>query len=201
MANANIPRGLQPYSYRSGAPWGGAVRVYYVPVGNGTALYLGDPVLNITNSSDGNGIQTVEIATAASTNQVLGAFMGRANNAGITTIPVLQSDHVYLPASTAAYIYVCDDPDLLYEIQEDSVGGSMVSGVSGQNASLVAGSGSTVTSFSGWQLDSSTVSPSDLQLRIVQALQSVDNTVGSANAKWLVNLNFGIHPWTNSSGI
>ena len=64
MANPNTPYGLRPYAYMSGAPYNGAVRTYYVPVGNATALFLGDPVVLITNSSDGNGIPTVEIATA-----------------------------------------------------------------------------------------------------------------------------------------
>jgi len=40
MANANTPRGLQPYAYSWGAPYNGAARVYYVPAGNATALYL-----------------------------------------------------------------------------------------------------------------------------------------------------------------
>lgn len=201
MANANTPRGLQPYSYRSGAPWGGAVRVYYVPVGNATALYLGDPVITVTNSSDGNGIQAVNIATAAGTNMILGAFMGRANNAGQLTIPVTQGQNVYLPAATAAYVYVSDDPNLLYMAQEDSVGGSMVSGVSGQNVSLIAGAGSTQSAQSGWQLDSSTVATSQLQMRIVQGLQEVDNVIGTTNAKWLTIINQGIHPWTSTTGI
>jgi hypothetical protein len=200
VANPNTPYGLRPYAYQSGAPYNGAVRTYYVPSGNGTALYLGDPVVNITNSSDGNGIQTVEIATAAGTNQIIGAFMGISNNAGLSTITLLQSQTPYLAADQAAYIYVCDDPFLLYAVQEDSVGGSMVSGVSGQNVSLVAGAGSTVTSQSGWQLDSSTVATSDFQMRIIQGLQEIDNTIGSANAKWLCKINQGIHPFTNSTG-
>lgn len=200
MANPNTPYGLRPYSYMSGAPWGGAVSTYYVPVGNATALFLGDPVMLVTNSSDGNGIQTAEIATAAGTNQVLGAFLGRANNAGQAVIPVLQGNNVYLPAATAAYIYVSDDPFLLYALQEDSIGGAMVSGVSGQNASLVAGAGSTVTSMSGWQLDSSTVTPgSTLQMRIIRMLQQTDNAVG-VNAKWLCKINDTIHPFTNPTG-
>ena len=204
MANPNTPRGIIPYAYRSGAPYNGAVRTYYVPVGNGTALYIGDPVILITNSGDGNGIQTVEIATAGTTNTtltyaILGAFMGRSNNAGQTTIPVLQSDHVYLPASTAAYVYVSDDPSLLYWVQEDSVGGALTSGKAGQNAPLVAGAGSTTTSFSGWQLQSQTVGTTAYQMRIVEGLQEVDNTIGSANAKWLCYINN--HPWTQTTGI
>lgn len=201
MANPNTPYGLRPYSYQSGAPYNGAVRTYYVPVGNGTALYVGDPVILVTNSSDGNGVQTVGIASAASTNPILGAYLGRSNNAGRATIPVLQSASVYLPASTAAYVYVCDDPDLLYAIQEDGAGGAMVSGVSGQNASLIAGSGSTVSGQSGWMLDSSTVTTSSLQMRIIQALQEVDNTAGAAYCKWLTRINFGYHPFFNATGI
>ena len=65
----------------------------------------------------------------------------------------------------------------------------------------IAGSGSTVTAQSGWQLDSSTVATSALQMRIIQGLQEVDNTIGSANAKWLTTINFGIHPWTITTGI
>lgn len=189
MANVNAASGFQPYAYAWGAPWGGAVRTYYVPVGNGTALYLGDPVQIITNSSDGNGVQTCEIATAGGGATCSGVFMGISNNAGQTTIPVLQSESVYLPASTAAYIYVADDPFLLFRAQEDGVGGAMVSGASGRNADMVAGSGSTVTGLSGWQIDSSTLATTNtLQLRIIQLLQQSDNAVGLA-AKWLVKLN------------
>jgi len=189
MANANTPYGLRPYSYVWGAPYAGAVRVYAVPANNGTALYYGDPVKLITNSSDGNGVQNVVIGTAAGGAYTLGSFMGIANNAGQTTIPVLQNQTPYLAASQAAYVYVVDDPFVLYAIQEDSVGGAMVSGASGRNADLIAGSGSTVTSQSGWLLDSSTLQTTNtLQLRIIQLLQEVDNAVGTY-AKWLVKLN------------
>jgi hypothetical protein len=203
MANANSPRGIIPYAYRSGAPYNGACRTYYVPSGNMTALYIGDPVILITNSGDGNGVQTVGIATAGTTNTtltyaILGAFMGRANNAGQTTIPLLQSDHPYLPASTAAYVLVSDDPTLLYWVQEDSVGGALTSGAAGRNAALVAGTGSTYTSYSGWQLQSSTINTTALQMRIVELLQEADNAIG-VNAKWLTYINN--HPWTQTTGI
>lgn len=199
MANANTPRGLQPYSYRSGAPWGGAMRTYYVPVGNPTALFLGDPVISITNSSDGNGVQAVGIASAGGGAQILGAFMGISNNAGIPTITLLQNQTPYLAADQAAYVYVTDDPYLLYWVQEN---GAMVAGASGRNADMVAGTGSTVTSESGWQLNSSTLqTTSTLQMRIIEGLQEVDNTIPGTNAKWLVSINDGIHPWTAGTGI
>lgn len=201
MANPNTPYGLRPYAYMSGAPYNGAVRTYYVPSGNATALYLGDPVMLVTNSSDGNGVQTAEIASAGNSAQVLGAFQGISNNAGQATITLQQTQTPYLAAGQAAYIYVSDDPFLLYCIQEDSVGGSMVSGASGRNANLVAGSGSTVSSMSGWMLDSSTLATTAaLQLRIIQALQEADNVVATSFAKWLVKINQAIHPFTNATG-
>jgi|HubBroStandDraft_1064217.scaffolds.fasta_scaffold16794_2 hypothetical protein len=204
MANTNAPFGIRPYAYRSGAPYNGAVRTYYVPVGNATALYFGDPVVLITNSGDGNGVQTVEIATAGSTSgisltyAILGSFQGISNNAGQTTIPLLQSATPYLPASTAAYIYVADDPTLLYIGQEDSVGGALASGAAGRNVSLVAGAGSTVTSQSGWQLQSSSLNTTALQFRLIQLLQESDNAQGT-NARWLGFINN--HPWTQTTGI
>jgi hypothetical protein len=175
------------------------MRTYYVPVGNATALYLGDPVISITNSSDGNGVQAVVIATAGGGAQILGAFMGISNNAGLTPITLLQSQTPYLAASQAAYVYVTDDPTLLYWVQEN---GAMVAGASGRNADLVAGSGSTVTSESGWQLASSTLNiTSTLQMRIIEGLQKVGDTIPGTNGKWLVSINDGIHPWTAGTGI
>lgn len=204
MANPNTPYGLRPYAYMSGAPWGGAVRTYYVPSGNATALYLGDPV-NFTYSSDGNGIPVCEIATAGAAHQIVGAFLGISNNAGLpaNVITLLQSQTPYLAASQAAYIYVSDDPFLLYAIQEDSSGGAIASNsAAGGNANLVSGSGSTVTSQSGWQLQSSSVtntgSDGTKQLRIIQALQEVDNAIG-VNCKWLVKINQAISAFTQTA--
>lgn len=196
MANPNTPYGLRPYAYASGAPYNGAVQVYYVPVGNATALYMGDPVTVVTNSSDGNGVPTVAIGTAGGGAYITGCFVGRANNAGQATIPVLQSNNVYLPASTAAYVYVADDPNLVFAIQED---GAMVTGASSRNADLVAGTGSTVTAQSGWQLSSASLqTTATLQLRIMRMLQETDNAVGT-NAKWLCRIN--LHTVTHTLGV
>ena len=41
MANANSPFGLRPYADSQGKYVSGAGRVYYVPAGNATALYIG----------------------------------------------------------------------------------------------------------------------------------------------------------------
>jgi hypothetical protein len=202
MPNVNSPFGLRPYSMKSGAPYNGATRTYYVPASNPTALFIGDPVTTVTNSSDGNGVQTVQIATAGASGTILGAFQGITNNAGQRVITLQQTATPYLPAGVAAYVHVCDDPDTLYLVQEDSAASAfMVSGASGRNGLMLAGTGSTLTSNSGWTMQSASLATTAAhQLRIVQLLQQPDNAIG-VYAKWLVKINAGIHPFDVALGI
>jgi hypothetical protein len=183
MANTNIARGLVPVRHRNGAPYNGAYNVYYVPASDGTALYVGDPVKFVTDSSDAGGIQTVTAASAG--NPLLGAVVGLVT-AGDVPIAVTRDSLMYRAASTAAYVLVADDPTILFEIQEDGDGGVMTVGAVGRNADLVSGTGNTNTGRSGWQLDSSTLGTGSAQVRIVAPVQRPDNDPTSAYAKWLV---------------
>src|SRR3990167_8968541 len=186
MANVNLARGLIPVRYISGAPYNGAANVYYVPSTYATALYRGDPVIHVTDASDTNGVPTVARATAAGGNYMIGVMIGVVAH-GEPPANVLATDPIYHAASTAGYILVADDPYLLYEIQEDSVGGVMTVGAAGRNADLVAGTGSTVTGYSGFQLDSSTLATTNtLQLRIRRPVERADNDPTLDYAKWLV---------------
>jgi len=183
MANTNMPRGLTPVRHRNGAPYNGAFNVYFVPASDGTALYVGDPVKFVTDASDAGGIQTVTAASAG--NVLLGAVVGLVT-AGDIPVAVTRDTLMYRAASTAAYVLVADNPDLLFEIQEDGVGGVMTVGAVGRNADIVSGSGNTVTGRSGWQLDSSTLGTGTAQCRIVAPVQRPDNDPTADYAKWLV---------------
>jgi len=181
-----------PYRYTWGQPYNGAANIYSVPSGNATAIYLGDPVI-ATGASDANGIPVIKQGTAGGGAVNLGVFVGIVDGGapGTAVIPVTQGLPVYVPASTAQYVLIADDPNLLFWIQEDSVGGSIATATAGtKNADLVSGSGSTITGWSGWMLDSSTIQTTNtLQMRIVQGLQETDNTIGTSFAKWLVKFN------------
>lgn len=180
MANSNAPTGFKPVRYKSGAPYNGAANTYFVPAADSTALYIGDPVI-VAGSADADGIPTATIATAASAGRVTGAIVGIVPSPTITT--------KYRPASTACYILVADDPDLLFECQEDAVGGALAAVDVGLNADMIAGTGSTVTGLSAWQLDTSTkATTATLQLRIFAFAQRPNNVIG-ANAKVLVRFN------------
>ena len=182
MPNTNSAFGLKPVRYASGAPYNGACNRYFVPASDGTALFDGDPVI-INGTGDANGVPGAIIATAGATNRITGVVVGFEPLTTPTT-PL-----GYRAASTACYILVADDPNLLFEIQEDAVGGALAVTDIGLNADLVAGTGSTYTKRSGWQLDTSTkATGATLQLRIDSFQQRVDNEVG-ANAKILVRIN------------
>ena len=197
MANANTPFGLRPVRHRNGAPYNGAATRYFVPASDSTALYLGDPV-QIAGSSDADGIATVTRATAAGGNYVLGAVVGvdPVEGAGAGG----RDSTTYRVASTARYVWVADDPDIVFEIQEDGVGGALAAANVGQNVDLVSGSGSTITGLSGFQADSSTAATTNtLQMRILGFAQKIGNEPGNANAK--IEVVFNLHQSRNLTGI
>lgn len=197
MANTNTPFGLRPIRHINGAPYNGAATRYYVPASDGTALYIGDPVI-LAGSADANGIASVTKATAAGGNYMLGPVVAvdPVEGAGASG----RDSTVYRAASTERYVWVADDPDLVFEMQEDGVGGALAAADVGLNADWIAGTASTVTGLSGAMLDTSTKATTNtLQLRILGFKQSVDNEVGVANAKVLVAIN--LHTRRNLTGI
>jgi len=188
MPNTSAPFGLDPIRYRDGKNYTGQCTRYYVPSSDGTALYKGDPV-QLAGSADANGIPTVTRATAAGGNYFLGVVVGFE--------PDRQIPLTYRPASIGMYVLVADDPDLMFAIQEDAVGGALAVTDVGLNVDLIAGSGSTYTGLSGFLLDTSTKgTTATLQLKI-EAIDALD--IGSTYQKALVSAN--LHQRNNTTGI
>ncbi len=206
MANANIAKGLIPYRRTTGEPYNGAGNIYYVPASYGVNLFVGDPVQIVTASADLQGIPAVQIVTAGNgtdsgiaTYGVLGAIVGVIPG-GEPQIAVTRDLPVYHPASTAGYVLVSDDPDMLYMVQENgNMGTGTVGAVAGpgKNVDLVSGAGSTVTGYSGWTIGSASLSVNALQMRVIRMLEQADNALGT-NAKWLCRIN--LNQLTNTTG-
>lgn len=176
MANADTPRGLWPVRYFGGAPYNGAARLYHVPSTDATAIYIGDPV-KLAGSADADGVPTVQQAAAGDT--LIGVVVGVQAETHAST--------VYRAASTARYVWVADDPDLLFAVQEDSDGGALAATDVGNNADLVIGTGSTTTGYSAAEIDSSTKATTTAQVRVVELYRAPDNEIGT-NAVWLVRI-------------
>lgn len=191
MANADVPRGLTPVRYLSGAPYNGAVNVYHIPATDtNAAAYIG-ALVKLTGGADANGVATVT-ANVATGNPVVGVVVG--------VVPDTASSTIYRANSTARYVFVADDPNLLFEVQEDSDGGALAATAAGATCCLTGfTSGSTTTGLSSIELDSSTLSETsdtDDDVRIIGLVRRADNAIG-ANAKWLVRLN--VHQYVNAA--
>ena len=177
MANIDAPSGLRPVKHLDGSPYNGAFNRYYVPSSDSTAIFVGDAVVS-AGSSDADGVASVAQASAG----------GNVRGVVVGIEPITDESTIYRAASTERYVYVADSPDLIFEVQEDSVGGDLAAANVGQNADIVVGSGSTAAGRSAMELDSSTATASAAQLRILGLSPKADNEIGT-NAKWLVMIN------------
>ncbi len=181
MANSNAPMGLRPVRYLSGSPYNGATNRYYVPSSDSTAIYIGG-LVKPAGSADANGVMSVT-GNVSTGNAVVGVVVG--------VQPVTADSTIYRAASTERYVYVADDPNLIFEIQEDSVGGALAVTAVGNSADITGFTGgSTTTGLSSLLLDSSTATASGdgtEDVLVVGLVQRPDNEIGST-AKWLVRL-------------
>lgn len=196
MANVDSPFGLKPIRYRTGAPYNGATNPVYIDSGYGTALFIGDPVIKVAGGSNaaevtvpGGGkfgigtLPSVEKATAGDGNRITGVIVAFAPDPA-------NPERKHNPASTARVAYVCDDPNVIFEVQAD---GAIPAASVGLNAVLIfTHSGSTTTGLSGVELDTTSDVPAadaSNQLLIVRAVNREDNDTTLTHAKVEVLIN------------
>lgn len=186
MANVSRVNGLHPVRYLSGAQYNGAMNMYFVPSGDATALFVGDPVkadtTGDTAAAGGKAYGIQSVVKAGVGDPILGVVMG------FSVDPLNLNTPQYRSASSGRYVLVCDDPNVLYEVQTSN--GTLGVADVGLNANIAAGAGSTQTGASGTSLDVATAATTaTLQLKILGFTQRVDNDNTSANAKVVVKIN------------
>lgn len=190
MPNPNKPSGLVPVSYLNGAPWTGGGRVYCIPDTDDTnAFAIGDPV-DIAGGADSNGVPTITLATAGTGNPVLGCIVSGAGALSYgSSYGVPAESPIVIPATKARnyYVLVADDPNIIFEIQEEATGTALTAADVGLNGNLVSGTNNGY--ISGWQLDrTGTAAGATIQLRLLGLNQKQNNAFGDY-AKWLVFIN------------
>ena len=185
MANTNAPFGARPIRHKSGAPYAGQQTLYYYTGSN--TLYIGDPVLvtgsgNSTNyyGYPAGSLATVDIATAGNGNYLSGFITG--------FFAEDFSSKTYGVASANRGIYVCDDPEVIWEIQDDGVTTS-TSSFNSANGNLAAGGGGSVyTNLSSWVLNTTTATTSTSQVKILRMSKRTNNALGQY-AVWEIMVN------------
>jgi len=190
MSNSDTPLGLTPIKHSNGAPYNGAYSEYYVPSTYATALFVGDTVL-VTGTSNTAGYKGNEAGTLPEINKSAAAGGGYISGVIVGFEPLPDDlSKTYNPASTERIVYVADDPDLVFEIQEDGDTTPLAATSVSNNADLIfTHSGSTATGKSGIELDSSTINTTNtLQLKVRRLVNRANNAIGEF-AKWEVTIN------------
>tara|TARA_R110000868_G_scaffold13014_1_gene61241 strand:- start:4349 stop:4957 length:609 start_codon:yes stop_codon:yes gene_type:complete len=198
MANANRPSGFSPIEYLNGSSWNGQARLYSIAAAYNVALYVGDPVIS-SGTSDSQGIPG--IALAAATGAVRGVIVGIGNTKGLIA-NVVNPNISYRPAAaqtTDWFAMVVDDPNVLFEVQEESNGTQLAATDIGLNTISKVGTGNGYVS--GWMIPSTTGAAAGtgatLQIRLMGLKQVYDNVFG-AYAKHLIK--FNVHELGTGTG-
>ena len=197
MANVNRPSGLTPVKYVGGGEWNGQANLYSIAAGYAVELAIGDPVIS-SGTADANGVPG--IALAAATGAIRGVIVGLGKTEGLIANPS-NLDSTKRPAADPAvwYAMVVDDPNVVFEIQEQSNGTALAATEVGLNqVPILAAAGSYM---SGWQLASASgatpATTATLPLRLLGLSRKPNNTFG-AYAKWLVQIN--VHELAHGTG-
>lgn len=195
MANNPTAFGLSPVRYLTGQPWNGAVNLYCVLAADTNAYWIGDLVTTIGNANaDTFGIPAVTLASAGAA--VRGVIVG------IGTAPIGGSGPFINPnnlqalsrpsgaATVVYYLAVVDDPDVLFEVMEGGVAAALTATSCNRNVNINTGTRSGSLSVSPTFLDNNTVATTaTLNLKIIQGVNRLDNTLYAANQRWLVKIN------------
>ncbi len=219
MANANKINGASPVGYLNGAPWTGQARMYAIPTGDTTASYAVGDIVSSTSGSDANGIPYVIKVPAANASSfiALGIVVGiSVADAGVslvgTSIDLTQTYILSGTRTAVRYVYVADDPNLLFEMSGGTTATNLTAAKAGYNAGIgswysaadqtYAISQNTYLSTSAPQsniiISSATVATTNtLPIRMLGLAQKADNAVGAYER---ILCRFNNHEFGNGTG-
>ena len=190
MANADTPMGLVPIGSLNGAPFNGRLTKYYIPSTDTNSAYYIGTLVKPAGSADADGIMSVT-GNVSTGDAVLGPI--------VAVEPVTRESTIYRENSTERYVWVADDPDTLFLVQDDAAS-TPTAAIVGNAADLTGfTSGSTATGRSSTEISMASVTDSGdgTEDVIIKGLhRTPDNTIGD-NAVWIVRLNN--HFYTDAS--
>lgn len=210
MANVARNGGFVPVMYANGTPWNGRTTTYLVPSTQSTDIFIGDPVaLAGSSGADGayvygypvGGMPTIAHVATPGTTVVCGVVVGFS--------PIqtnLERQYFEGGDAVARLAYVVDDPNVIFEVEEDADTTPIAAASIGLNATFALGTGSTTTGLSAAVIDSSSVATTNtLHLQVLRKVNRPDNVFYATDsqnvaARFLVRWN--IHQFrTGTTGV
>lgn len=191
MALVNKPTGFSPVGNLLGGKWNEQGRLYAIPTSDTTNSYaIGDCVMS-KSGSDANGVRNIQKWGGATTTSALplGIIVGiRVADPGVSLVGnSLSLEKSYIPAGTRTstrYVYVVDDPFVLFEAQFDSTGATQAQLSMNAAVTISAADQTSLANsapFSDMVLTGPAVTAT-LPIRLLGAVQRPDNVLNGSSA-------------------
>lgn len=184
MANLNLPKGFSPVGNLLGAKWNEQGRLYAIASDASNTYAIGDVVMSAA-SSDANGVPYVTKWGGATTTSALplGIIVGiRVADPGVSLVGnslSLEKSYIGLSAGTR-YVYVVDDPFVLFEAQFDSTAIAVTDLHKNAAATITANqTGLSISSPFSSTVLTAPATTATLPIRLLGAVQRSDNAVGA----------------------
>jgi hypothetical protein len=147
---------------------------------------------SVTGGSEG-AYQGVTRATAGTAGGIVGVVVGwepDPDNLGA----------VYHAGSATKAVYLCCDPNVIFECQDNGAGTVITAADVGLNYDFAVTAGSTSTGVSNMEVDSGTAGATTAAtpLQLIGIVDRPGNEVGVANQKLLVRIN--MHAYGSAAG-
>ncbi len=204
MAYADQPFGFRPIRFKSGAPYNGACRPYWIDSSETTGdglFMIGDPVIHDGTANTaaldvpGAGhfavgmMPGVTMAGTSAGNRVTGVIVGvGADN---------RDSLVYRADITERVVWVADDPNLVFEVQAD--GAYTVANIGSNSMIIRAHAGDTSTGRSGAEADATSTTDATHQLLVLGFVNDPLNTPNAVGNR--LEVIFCLHTMGPAGGI
>lgn len=196
MANVNTPRGLSPVGTITGAAYNEQGRLYAI-ANDGTNTYAIGDVVKVAGGSDTSGVPYA--TKAATTDTPVGVIVGiRVSDPSNSLVgTTLALNTIYLPLNSGLrYVYVVDDPSVIFQVESDATGVSAANvfsntglTITADQTSLAQSSPLSSTVVAGASIKAIGTSGSlALPLQII-GLEQIENNAAGAYANVLVKWN------------
>jgi hypothetical protein len=204
MALLNRPNGLSPIGTLTGASWNQQGRLYYIPSTDSTSTYAIGDVVKTAGSADANGVPAIQKLTNGDV--PLGIIVGiRQADPGVSLVGAtldLANNFVPKTKARAYYVYVVDDPLILFEVQSDSTGPTQAQLHQNAALTITADQTSTLSPSSPYSSTVATAwaTTNSLNLRVLGSVQRPDNVLNGTSATPYLRLicKFNFHEFGNA---
>lgn len=202
MPNSVAPRGFVPLRYLDGSNWNGATNTYCIPSTDTNPVAVGDAV---KSAAGGDAAGVPYVTRASGTDTVRGvviAVLPTAPNNPSLVGTALDLTMQGVPASKSRdyYVLVLDDPNVLFELQDDGVN-ALTSAACNKNASFTVTAPTSPQQNSASVLNSASVATTQsLNLKLMGLVQAPGNDYGT-RARWVVRFNQHELGGCNTAGV